>query len=98
MASSMTPRRNATTRPPRRRRGPAPSSGSTNTRASQQGPESKHNRPSHVWEGRVRFSVLPLPARRRRESAAPCVLHSLRGGQPNDDENRIVLLAAVVHG
>ena len=35
----------------------APSSGSTNTRAQQQGPESKHIRPSHVLGRPISFSA-----------------------------------------
>ena len=33
-----------------------------------------------------------------RARGAPVCAHSASGGQPNDDENRIVLLAAAVHG
>src|SRR5258708_31304919 len=38
-----------------------------------------------------------LITRSRGERSRPECGHSVSGGQPNDDENRVVLLAAAVH-
>src|SRR5262249_58286352 len=42
-------------------------------------------------------SSVPVSTWSRGERSRPALNHSVSGGQPNDDENRVVLLAAAVH-
>src|SRR5207245_8747181 len=42
--------------------------------------------------------VARVSARSRGERSRPACGRSVSGGQPNDDENRVVLLVAAVHG
>src|SRR3954452_20559040 len=48
--------------------------------------------PATRWGSSVR-----VPAWSGGERLRPACGHSVSGGQPNDDENRVVLLAAAVH-